>query len=1103
MKSIAVVGGGISGLSAVHALRKKLPSSVHIQLIEASNRLGGLIGTHRHPKYLFETGPRGFRPSKNGAEVVGLVEELSLQDECVESMGHNRFIFTNGRVEQVPSNPMQFFKWSLAPDIVRAVAHELIAPKSIVGDESVYDFVSRRFSKRIAEALLDPMTSGIYAGNIRNLSVRSCFGLLYEKEQQHRSIVKSMFFHSTPPALTMADGTPKSPFVQEKGKAMSLSFKNGMQTLIDGLVSKIETMPNTTIQLNTQLKSITPLASKQVHLNLLADGTSQEIVADHVFSAIPARHLAPAIKDSARIAAAAMAQIEYSSVAIVTLAYKTNILPHKGFGHLVPTCENQKIIGVIYDSCSFPQQQNSDVTRLSVFVGGENHKYAANLSLSEIESIAIASVKDHLGIQVEPDFIASTWYDQAIPQYPVGFHQIVEKIEQDIASSIPSMTLLGNSFYGVGVADSATMSRTIPARALDAVYDPVYTVSNTGGTWRGGYRPHHHIRRSSNDEGQAAVSGTERAKYFKRPILPYVQAVPPEILLSPVSNTHQVVMEQQIDDNLEPTRSVGVQTMYRDSEAQTLPYTPDYTIKVGTSPEIATLANLTFDNGLPAGMAEIELIERNRKKVAFEASLPPMTDEASFQLRKKMMEQQEKSEWAFREVEIDRVHDQRIQLLQKALYERDHEHEFLTEQRIEALRQRLTKEKDAALEEMQQERVTELRMLAKRRAAAQKILPKKDLKRDIIAEYAAFSSTVYAPITRAGKVGRAAINEVGLATVHALSDIANLETAVASKMQIHSMKPPPKVIKTAKDRKQAAIEAHLLSMQTKIDLGKQSHDSEVASFNKYRQEKIIRPPTPIYCTMEEDDNVNDAVRLLQKLLRGRAVQNTMFEGKERRAELIAELRSSENLKEESTPDDSANEALQKVTKAAVDKAQGEVVSELFDFLAKELVRVQEQAAMKEFVREAEYERRKREVIEGGRRHAEDLLRSREDAVYKAIVRVHEETSDDFILDIVHSVVNQDAAMTASLESNVAASSLTGIIGTLEDRENSDTIIVRDLLQSFLFPEVQRMRVQEQVSLEERKYVTAVHAAIKEAQEHMIELAKTPSWTSNSLPLSAD
>jgi hypothetical protein len=154
---------------------------------------------------------------------------------------------------------------------------------------------------------------------------------------------------------------------------------------------------------------------------------------------------------------------------------------------------------------------------------------------------------------------------------------------------------------------------------------------------------------------------------------------------------------------------------------------------------------------------------------------------------------------------------------------------------------------------------------------------------------------------------------------------------------------------------------------------------------------------------------------LQKLLRGRAIQNSMFEGKQRRMELIQELRS---VHETNNMDDvmeieeeERKETQARVAAATVDKTQGEVVSELLDFLSKEHFRAQEHAALTEYVQDAVYERRKREVIEGGRRHAEDLLRSREDAVFHAIQRVHEETADNFIMDIVLNVVQRGNRVT--------------------------------------------------------------------------------------------
>ncbi|RHY60498.1 hypothetical protein DYB30_009080 [Aphanomyces astaci] len=872
-------------------------------------------------------------------------------------------------------------------------------------DESIYDFISRRFSPVVANRLLDPMVSGIFGGNIRHLSIRSCFGLLWDMEQSHGSIVRAMLFGSSPKSTTLLDGTAHSSFVKTGSKAMSMSFTHGMQTFTDALAAHIEVL--------LADATSTPWSTQHgggvvVRVRDAGASAAETIVADHVFSALPAPRLAPLVQSVAPSAAAALSRLPFTSLGVVTLGFHRNLIQHSGFGYLVPTCENQGILGVIYDSCSFPQQnfdQTNNITRLSVFVGGENHPAVAAMPRAKREALALETIQRHLGVTDAPVHVESTWYEHAIPQYPVGYHADVASLEADLAQAFhASLTVVGNSFYGVGLSDCVHKSTS----------------------WRGV----HHGRRGggggtaipSVTVGFEAVSGSERAKYSKRPILPYVQAIPPDILLAPappVAGPHQANPSAPpvADEDTEPTRSIGIQTMYRDSEAQTTPYTPDFTVKAGTSPEIATLTSFSYENGLPAGMAEVELIQRNRQKRAFDASLPPMTDEASFELRKRMMEQQEKAEWAFREVEIDRVHDQRLQLLEKALVERDHENQFLAEQRIEALRQRLTAEKEETIERIQQERVTALRKLAKRRAAAQKIYPKRDLKRDIIGEYTAFGSTVYAPVTRAGKSGKHdTVHEVGLARLHGLDEIQALEVTVGSKFLAPSMhKPPVKVIKTAKDRREAAIEGHLLSMQTKINQTKtiSTDDHSTTTTGGGTKFKVgggahnVRPPTPLYGVVDDDDDdaAHDAVRLLQKLLRGRAVQNTMFEGKGRRTELIAELREAGTEPGGAATDAAADaNAATLAGEATVAKIQGEVVSDLLDFLAKELVRVNEHMALNEFVMDTVYERRKREVIEGGRRHAEEMLRKREDVVFQSVQRVHDETADDFVMDVLRSVV---------------------------------------------------------------------------------------------------
>lgn len=230
-------------------------------------------------------------------------------------------------------------------------------------------------------------------------------------------------------------------------------------------------------------------------------------------------------------------------------------------------------------------------------------------------------------------------------------------------------------------------------RAYDHLYDPVFTSPATG------------IYRTEAAGTQASlpstVTGTSRHKFFKKPIVPHLHAVAPEVLLAPTSNVGgNNPLEAPVHDDDHPTRSVGVQTKYRDSEVQTNPYTPQFVVSDDSEvPEVLGLQGLTsgVGGGLPVGVREVTMIERARDKRAMEASLPPITDEASLEIRKKIMEQQELREFKLREMEFDTMRDKRLEVLRKVIDERDASNEFLAEQRVEALRQRRMEDRDKAI----------------------------------------------------------------------------------------------------------------------------------------------------------------------------------------------------------------------------------------------------------------------------------------------------------------------------------------------------------------------------------------------------------------------
>ena len=188
--------------------------------------------------------------------------------------------------------------------------------------------------------------------------------------------------------------------------------------------------------------------------------------------------------------------------------------------------------------------------------------------------------------------------------------------------------------------------------------------------------------------------------------MPFLHSVPAEILLAPVHDNENNPLEAPQEVAVEPTRTIGIQTMYREGETQTDPYTPDYITNPGQEdPEILNLAHLTYGQGLPASLEEINMIHRMREKKAFEDSLPPITDDASFDLRKRLLEERELQEWAIREEEMKKEQEDRLQILIDTLKAREEKTEMLSEARIEKLRQEKMIERDAAFEKINRGRI--------------------------------------------------------------------------------------------------------------------------------------------------------------------------------------------------------------------------------------------------------------------------------------------------------------------------------------------------------------------------------------------------------------
>lgn len=305
-------------------------------------------------------------------------------------------------------------------------------------------------------------------------------------------------------------------------------------------------------------------------------------------------------------------------------------------------------------------------------------------------------------------------------------------------------------------------------------------------------------------------------------------------------------------------------------------------------------------------MAEMELIEQMREKRAFENALPPTSDEACFTLRRKLMEEQEFREWNKREEDIKRLQNERLNLLQSALVEREKETEEKHAQRTEEIRLKKTENKERALAKIQRKRIKVLRKMYK----ARKNVEVKGKKRDIIEDYANFGSTVYAPITRDGlsldkKANKYEVQPEALSTYAGLQELSRtLPNKVFEKrVSVEQVKFD---FKKSLNRKEHAHIIALEKAQKTIGItNDENKDREKVHEEDNLLSKVkVRPKTPPYKEINryEKDDLDSmdkrqrAIVLLQRLLRGRAKQNMMFEGKEKRLDLIAELRATEEWK---------------------------------------------------------------------------------------------------------------------------------------------------------------------------------------------------------------
>uniref|UniRef100_A0A674MG13 Cilia- and flagella-associated protein 91 n=1 Tax=Takifugu rubripes TaxID=31033 RepID=A0A674MG13_TAKRU len=620
-------------------------------------------------------------------------------------------------------------------------------------------------------------------------------------------------------------------------------------------------------------------------------------------------------------------------------------------------------------------------------------------------------------------------------------------------------------------------------RAYDYLYDPVFTVSSEVDHYRAGlkaqatkdrfrrvaefksmfsslsHHPTYSLQLDSVDPVPAFIGRRWRGPTEQNMValqqLTATHSCPmmasstkniPRIIINKFAyvSSPQIPFEQQLspvssDDR--PTHvTVGVQTDYRESEAQTDPYSPEYVLQPGATPsELLQLAALTWGSGLPVGLREIEMIQRARAKQAWKATLPPLDDLSQLDKRRKMMEEMEAQDWAFREAEIQKLHEERHAVSVDLLKQRVMSQEKATNQTLNKLYSKIQNEK-----EKRQQAIHDDYMRCKK-------------------------TTVRMNICCFGFNFQYAI----------LPIFTSVFTIIINMIFMHitHVGYTPDMVAQALKKEIEQVEEKPLRFLVK------------------KEKPVPRPATPtVHEPPEGEEEEECAIIFIQKLLRGRKVQCEMLQGIEDRMDLIQELQTVHALQEEEQELQDADRDFVLSLKEQRDKARhqtseagamGAELHHLLDTLSKELIRLQEERRIHALVLLAERDRRLREAEESGRRQVEERRRREEDQIFRQVVQVHQETVDLYLEDIILDTLENTTDQRAREDIHRRAQEVNRLAFAMEESRNrlQSEEIVSELVYSFLIPEIEKMSFRQKVHQRQQRHLQAARDIIQERVEH--------------------
>lgn len=460
-RTILVIGAGISGLTVayrVQTIAQQAGWDVSVKVLEASQRTGGLIESKLIADSVIETGPEAFRTEKPAA--LRLAEELDLTRYLVQSPVDLRTkVFWNKQLHELPVGFMSVSPTKLRPLLetslfsmagkARMCCDLFLPPGNNHHDESLADFVLRRFGRECLERVVEPLISGVFAGNPYSLSAASTVPKLCRLESEHGSIIKGL--------LVCSRGRGQNKSDSHSPSSGSLSFNNGLQQLTDRLEQKLKPA---TVLLGMKASKVTPGFWKQWRV---VCSNSRTFEVDEVVFATPSTVAGEILSHTDHQIGSRLQQIQYSRTIVLNALFSTDDIDLcKGdSGFVVPDKENPFLRACTFSTNKFAKRIGAGLTSIRLYARTTNPEILKQ-SDQEVTRILLEETGCAVTVRAAPLSTTVTRHEQAIPQYAVGHHATVNQVER-LLCRLPGISLIGNAYTGIGIADCVEKAESAAA----------------------------------------------------------------------------------------------------------------------------------------------------------------------------------------------------------------------------------------------------------------------------------------------------------------------------------------------------------------------------------------------------------------------------------------------------------------------------------------------------------------------------------------------------------------------------------------------------------------------------------------------------------------